>query len=78
MKTRPQKRRNPTPEEIENDPSLRYYPYRTGEQLYVDALGGLVRFLRYDGRGKIRVATMDGITEIKGCAYEPLKVRRPG
>ena len=69
------KHRRSTAEEIVNDPSLRWCAYRYGELVHSDAHAAQVRFVRYE-RGKIRVATLNGISNLPGLV-DPLKVRRP-
>mgnify|MGYP001558571523 CR=1 FL=1 len=61
--------------EIANDPSLRWCNYRRWETVYSDVHQAEVRFVRYEGDGKIRLASLDGIAELPETV-EPLQVRR--
>jgi hypothetical protein len=70
------KQRKASPEELVNDPSLKWNPYRPWELLQSDAHCGLVRFLEYTDDGRVRVATVHGITPLPQTA-EALQVRRP-
>ena len=65
----------PSPEELANDRSLRWVPYRYAELLWSDELQDNVRFLRYDEAGRIAVASYAGISDL-GIALDPLKTRR--
>ena len=62
-----------TPEEIANDPSLKWCGYQWGECVVSDTLGD-VRFIRYEADG-IRVATISGIKELPDLV-SPLQIRR--
>lgn len=62
---RPLKPKKPvyTPEELENDPSLKWFPYHRWEALWHEEKQANFRFVRYED-GMIRIATMNGISEL--------------
>lgn len=69
------KKYEPSAAELANDPSLRWCPYRSGELVWSDAHGDVMRFLRYESAG-VALATQHGIAPVAGV-YSPLSVRRP-
>ncbi len=70
------KRRNVSGEELRNDPTLRWDPYRWGEQLFSDKHGDFRRFVAYTPDGRIVLASLNGIAPETETA-DPLSVRRP-
>ena len=72
-------RKQVTPEQVENDPSLRWYPlYRYSEILWSDAHQACVRFGAYlEGKPEwYSLCTLNGIADMPG-EYHRLSVRRP-
>lgn len=72
------KKRILTQAEIDNDPSLRWFPYKYAELLWCDEYQTYYRFVAYEG-DSVRLATVNGIARIdgdKGLA-KVLYVRRP-
>ena len=59
-----------------NDPSLRWFPYQRLEMVWSDVHNDYVRFMRYLDDGTVKVATMNGISELEGSIPES-KIRRP-
>lgn len=68
------KKRKYSPEELLNDPSLKWFPYRNGELLNSDQFGD-VRFASYDEEGNVSLLTLLGMSPISGVV-SPLSVRR--
>jgi hypothetical protein len=69
-------KRQHSPEEIDNDPSLKYCGYRPFEAVYSDTHGGLIRFHRYVGSDRVELAEMNSMAVIAGTV-PALSVRRP-
>ncbi len=53
----------PTAEQIKNDPSLRWCPYRSMEVVFSDAHQTELRFIRYEGQ-MVRLAELNSIAEL--------------
>ncbi len=70
------RKRKGTGEEIANDPTLRWNPYRWGEQLFSDKHGDFRRFVGYAPDGRILLASLNGIAP-ETEPVDPLRVRRP-
>lgn len=68
------KKHVPSLEEIANDPSLRWFPYRTAEVIFSDTHGTELRFMGYDGE-QVKLATLNGIAPIAETVHR-LTVRR--
>lgn len=77
MPAKPRKaaKRIASPEELANDPSLKWNDYRLGEAIHSDALG-TCRFHHRDDAGQLHLADM-AIRELPG-SHSPLSVRRIG
>lgn len=69
-----QRKHAPSEAELQNDPSLRYTPYRSGELVYSDDHEQVMRFLEYAG-DKIRLATVNALTPLS-TLVKKLSVRR--
>lgn len=69
--------RKPTQEELDNDPTLQYTPYKRYEILWVKPLKKICRFLSYcdDGK-KIRLTERDSLRDVPE-AVPALSVKRP-
>lgn len=67
------KTKTASPQEIVNDPSLKWFPYGEGEPLWSDARNNYVRFVRYEG-SMIRVSELNSMREAE--LVDPLSVRR--
>ena len=64
-----------TAAQLANDPSLRWCPYRRWESLWSDVHQADMRFVRYEGDGMVRLATLDAIAELPELVRED-QVRR--
>lgn len=62
------------PEQLANDPSLKWNAYKKWEALWSDSHGETLRFARYEG-DRIVLATLN-IADLPGTV-DPLSVRRP-
>ncbi len=68
------KKRIPSPEELVNDPSLRWTDYKQWEGIWSDLHQQELRFVKRE-KDRIKLATMDGIADVPG--FVPLlSVRR--
>jgi hypothetical protein len=72
------RKRIPTPEEIANDPSLKWCGYRFGELVWSDYHQESVRFVCYmlPSCEFVRLASLNSIAELPG-EYHRLTIRRP-
>ena len=64
----------PTEEELANDPSLMWVPYRRWEPIWSDDHGANLRFVEYVG-DLVKLASLDGISELPGLVKK-LGIRR--
>ncbi len=62
------------PDELVNDPSLRWCPYRMWETVWSDVHQAELRFVRYEGE-RVVLATLGGMAELPGTVGK-LQVRR--
>lgn len=67
-------KRKPNPDELANDPSLRWSPYSKWELVWSDAHNDQLRFVGYE-EGGVRLATVNGIANLPGLV-SPLSIRR--
>lgn len=63
-----------TPEQLANDPSLKYCPYRYGELVWSDQHKAWVRFGHYEGRN-VHVLSYAGMAPLSGVVPD-LQIRR--
>lgn len=76
-KTPYKQKRTPSRAEIDNDPSLQFFPlYRRGELVVSDNHNECVRFWSYEAENKVRLASLNGITPIDEM-FDVLSIRRP-
>lgn len=72
--TKPRKHKV-TDAELANDPSLRWHAYAKYEPLDSDTHGCTLAFSRYTDEGRIVLASMNGLSELRDAVC-PLTVRR--
>ncbi len=69
-----EKKRQFTVEELANDESLQWCPYRKGEAVWSDIHGEALRFYRYV-KDKVQLASLQGIAPLEELV-SPLQIRR--
>lgn len=73
-KSKKDRRRIFTPEELANDPSLKWCSYRPWETIWSDRHQAELRFVRYDGE-EVVLGTLGGMAELPGTV-PALSIRR--